>query len=77
VVIRFKANPNSLSRGFKQGQFTCRRDAPQGNRFVLPTPNPMRVLIVDDYAVVREGLRVIVNAEPDMTIVAEGRTGRR
>jgi len=44
---------------------------------VLPTPNPMRVLIVDDYAVVREGLRVIVNAEPDMTIVAEGRTGRR
>src|SRR5205807_4078912 len=35
-----------------------------------------RVLIVDDYAVVREGLRSIINAERDMIVVAEARNGR-
>lgn len=36
----------------------------------------MRVLIVDDYAVVREGLRSIINAQPDMLVVAEAKNGK-
>ena len=36
----------------------------------------IRILIVDDYAVVREGLRSIINAEPDMMVVAEARNGQ-
>jgi DNA-binding NarL/FixJ family response regulator len=31
----------------------------------------IRVLVVDDHAVVRVGVRTIVNAEPDMEVVAE------
>lgn len=42
----------------------------------MKSPDPIRVLIVDDYAVVREGLRAIINAEPDMEVVAEARNGR-
>ncbi len=36
---------------------------------------PIRVLIVDDDALVRMGLRVILDAEPDLTIVGEAGDG--
>ena len=36
----------------------------------------IRVLIVDDYAVVREGLMSIINGQSDMTVVAEARNGQ-
>jgi two-component system response regulator NreC len=32
---------------------------------------PIRVVIADDHAVVRSGLRMVLNAEPDITVVAE------
>jgi DNA-binding NarL/FixJ family response regulator len=35
----------------------------------------IRVLIVDDDALVRAGLRAIVDSEPDLTVVAEARDG--
>jgi two-component system NarL family response regulator len=38
-------------------------------------PKRIRILIVDDYAVVREGLLTIINGQPDMSVVAEGRNG--
>src|SRR6266540_335193 len=37
----------------------------------------LRVLLVDDHTVVRQGLRVLLEAEPDITIVAEADTGRQ
>jgi two-component system NarL family response regulator len=40
------------------------------------TDKPIRILIVDDYAVVRAGLRSIINAEPDMTVIAEATNGK-
>ncbi|HEY7216404.1 MAG TPA: response regulator transcription factor [Thermoanaerobaculia bacterium] len=36
---------------------------------------PLRVLIVDDHLVVREGLRAILGRQPDMEVVAEANDG--
>ncbi len=36
---------------------------------------PLRVLIVDDHLVVREGLRTILDRQPDMKVVAEAGDG--
>jgi DNA-binding NarL/FixJ family response regulator len=35
------------------------------------TASVLRILIVDDHAVVRAGLRALIDGEPDMTVVAE------
>jgi len=37
---------------------------------------PVRIMIVDDHAVVREGLRMILEAMGDMTVVGEALDGR-
>ncbi len=34
-----------------------------------------RILLADDHALVRRGLRLILDAEPDLTVVAEAATG--
>lgn len=36
---------------------------------------PMRVLIVDDHAVVRHGIRMVLEAEPDIEVVGEAGDG--
>lgn len=38
-------------------------------------PGPIRVLIADDHAIVREGLKQIVLSNHDITVVAEAATG--
>ncbi len=40
------------------------------------TPGPVRVLMVDDHPVVLAGLKALVAAEPDLTVVGEARDGR-
>jgi DNA-binding NarL/FixJ family response regulator len=42
---------------------------------VSPTPLKTRVLLVDDHAVVRRGLRMVLDAEPDLEVVAEAGDG--
>lgn len=39
------------------------------------SPNPTRILLADDHALVRRGLRLILDAEPDLTVVAEAADG--
>jgi len=39
-------------------------------------PDPVRVLIVDDHAVVRSGIRLLLEKEPDIEPVGEAGTGR-
>ena len=39
------------------------------------TPAKTRILLADDHAVVRRGLRLVLDAEPDMVVVAEASTG--
>ena len=36
----------------------------------------LRILLADDHAVVREGLKSLVNAQPDMEVVGEAADGR-
>ncbi|MGI5458678.1 response regulator [Streptomyces sp. CA-249302] len=35
------------------------------------TPSPLRLLIADDHAVVRAGLRALLEGEPDLDVIAE------
>jgi DNA-binding NarL/FixJ family response regulator len=39
-------------------------------------PNSIRILIVDDHAVVRKGLAMVLRLEPDLEIVGEAENGR-
>jgi DNA-binding NarL/FixJ family response regulator len=39
-------------------------------------PAPARILLADDHAVVRRGLRFVLDREPDLTVVAEAGDGR-
>ena len=42
---------------------------------IEPTQTPIRILIADDHAVVREGLRALIEAKPDMELVGEAEDG--
>jgi DNA-binding NarL/FixJ family response regulator len=39
-------------------------------------PRQIRILLADDHAVVRDGLRALLERQPDMTVVAEAGDGR-
>ena len=41
------------------------------------TPQPIRLLCVDDHHVVRNGLVLIMNRQPDLTVVATAATGEQ
>jgi DNA-binding NarL/FixJ family response regulator len=41
----------------------------------MTTPLKTRVLLADDHAVVRSGLRVVLDSEPDMEVIAEATDG--
>lgn len=38
--------------------------------------NKLRILIADDHALLRDGLKALVNSEPDMDVVGEAENGR-
>ncbi|MER6444032.1 response regulator transcription factor [Streptomyces venezuelae] len=40
-----------------------------------PEGGPARILLADDHALVRRGVRLILDAEPDLTVVAEAADG--
>jgi len=41
----------------------------------LPRNDKIRVLLVDDHAVVRQGLRMFIKLQDDMEVAGEGKTG--
>src|SRR5262249_10818350 len=45
-------------------------------RTKLALMNSLRVLVADDHAVLREGLAMLIDAQPDMGVVAQARGGR-
>ncbi|MGB8990876.1 MAG: response regulator transcription factor [Desulfobaccales bacterium] len=38
---------------------------------------PIRIILADDHQIVRQGLRILLEAEPDMEVVAEADNGRK
>lgn len=42
---------------------------------MIRLPNPARILVADDHAVVREGLRTLIDREPDLRVVADAVDG--
>lgn len=40
-----------------------------------PVPTPIQILLVDDHAVVRAGLRALLDPEPNMRVIGEAATG--
>ncbi|MFI0818870.1 response regulator [Streptomyces sp. NPDC021098] len=41
----------------------------------MPEASPTRILLADDHALVRRGVRLILESEPDLTVVAEAGDG--
>ncbi len=41
----------------------------------MPIPFPVNILIADDHAVVRSGLRLLLDPQPDLKVVAEAENG--
>ena len=39
-----------------------------------PSPQPIRVLIVDDHGIMRAGLRMLLESQPGFTVVGEAST---
>ena len=48
---------------------------PYMRRGVTPHEKPIRVLLIDDHAVLRVGLRALLATIPDITIVGDGSSG--
>jgi DNA-binding NarL/FixJ family response regulator len=42
----------------------------------MPIPLATRILIADDFAIVRQGLKKVLDAKPDLQVVAEAEDGR-
>ena len=41
------------------------------------SPSPIRVLVVDDHPLIREGIAALIDTQPDVQLVAEASTGRQ
>jgi two-component system, NarL family, response regulator NreC len=41
----------------------------------MSKPSKIRITIADDHAILRSGLRMLINAQPDMTVVGEAQDG--
>jgi len=52
------------------------RRAGQGNDAVTVRAEPIRILSVDDHALLRGGIAALIGTQPDMKVVAEAATGR-
>jgi two-component system NarL family response regulator len=44
---------------------------------MINSSTPIRVLIVDDHSIVRQGLATIINRDPEMTVVAQAENGQQ
>src|SRR5579871_1152713 len=83
---RCSAEPLRLRRGEEGPRFSCIFRSVIGNsrpsravrRCDVPAAAPkIRVLIADDHAVLRAGLKLLVNSQPDMEVVGEAVNGRQ
>ena len=43
----------------------------------IKTANPIRILVVDDHAIIRKGMRAVLELVPDMELVGEAENGKQ
>src|SRR6185436_13227837 len=48
-----------------------------GRRRLMPIPIVTRILVADDHPIVRSGLKKVIDAQPDMEVVAEDELHKR
>jgi len=39
-------------------------------------PTPLRILVADDHAIVRQGLKLLIDSQPDMEVIGEAADGK-
>src|SRR5262249_5418030 len=49
---------------------------PGGAAALMPVPLVTRILVADDHEIVRRGVRLVMDREPDLDVVAEAADGR-
>ena len=67
-----------LQEGGIAGHWGCgaRVNALSASEVDLNTPSLIRILTVDDHPLLRKGIAALVNAEPDLKLVAEAANGK-
>ena len=43
---------------------------------MVKQPRPLRILLADDHVTVRHGLKLLIDSQPDMTVVGRGERRR-
>ena len=67
---RDQAGANRRSRGAPRG-------AGGAARSLMPIPLVTQILVADDHEIVRRGLKLVMDSEPDLDVVAEAADGAR
>jgi two-component system response regulator NreC len=76
AVVQDLTGPHTLAQFAAVGQIRTRGGSFSSSRQALPTmPQQIRILLVDDHAVLRSGLRALLEAEPGFLVVGEAGTG--
>lgn len=70
------ANPIVDAQGKLERLVCCAREVPDGGEGApAEQRSEIRVLIVDDHAVLRQGLRMLLSSQPDINVVGEAGDG--
>lgn len=56
---------------------SVQKQAQEGHQSGEATPPRLRIVLADDHAIVREGIKSLVNTQPDMQVVGEAASGRQ
>ena len=70
AVLTIQANSRS-----RAADRTHDPDRPPG-RVIVPPPSPVRILVADDFAVVREGVKALLERQADLQVTAFAVDGR-
>jgi len=68
------ARPAAAGRGRRRRQVA--QSVRPGRTAALTSRKQLRILLVDDHAIVRRGIRQLIDIQDDMTVVAEAADGR-
>src|SRR5262249_3451949 len=72
ALLRIRSCPPPSRRTRPASRFSPRPQPPTSSIM-----ESIKVLLVDDHTVVRQGLKVLLDTEPDITIVGEAESGRQ